>query len=63
MYFKVQNEQCQEMIQTDDQKWIKVTNNGGWDTHTVRVYSYSRLIQLRLARLRIQITTIYFIFK
>lgn len=34
------------MIQTDDQKWIKVTNNGGWDTHTVRVYSYSRLIQL-----------------
>ena len=32
---QVQNEQCQEMAQTDDQKWIKVTNNGEWDTHTV----------------------------
>lgn len=38
-YFKVQNEQCQEMVQTDDQKWIKVTNNGGWDTHIVSTCS------------------------
>lgn len=33
---QVQNEQCQEMAQTDDQKWIKLTTNGEWDTHTVR---------------------------
>lgn len=32
---QVQNEQCQEMVQSDDQKWIKVTNNGEWGTHTV----------------------------
>lgn len=33
---QVQNEQCQEMAQTDDQKWIKVTSNGEWNTHMVR---------------------------
>lgn len=38
--FKVQNEQCQEIIQTDDQKWIKATNNGEWDTHTVSTWSH-----------------------
>lgn len=32
---QVQNEQCQEMVQSDDQKWIKVTNNGEWGAHTV----------------------------
>lgn len=32
---QVQNEQCQEMAQSDDQKWIKVTSNGEWGTHTV----------------------------
>lgn len=34
-FVQVQNEQCQEMVQSDDQKWIKVTNNGEWGTHTV----------------------------
>lgn len=38
-HFQVQNEQCQEMAQSDDQKWIKVTNNGEWETHTVGVCS------------------------
>lgn len=28
------------MAQTDDQKWIKVTNNGEWDTHTVSTCFY-----------------------
>lgn len=37
---QVQNEQCQEMAQTDDQKWIKVTNNGEWDTHTVSIWCW-----------------------
>lgn len=35
VFVQVQNEQCQEMVQSDDQKWIKVTNNGEWGTHTV----------------------------
>ena len=33
----MQNEQCQEMVQADDQKWITVTSNGDWETHTVRL--------------------------
>lgn len=37
---QVQNEQCQEMAQTDDQKWIKVTNNGEWYTHSVSIWSW-----------------------
>lgn len=35
VFVQVQNEQCQEMVQSDDQKWIKVTNNGEWGTHRV----------------------------
>lgn len=38
-YIQVQNEQCQEMAQADDQKWIKVTNSGEWDAHTVSICS------------------------
>lgn len=37
MCFKVQNEQCQEMAQADDQKWIKFTTNGEWETHVVSI--------------------------
>lgn len=33
---QVRNEQCQEMAQSDDQKWI--TSNGEWDTHTVSMW-------------------------
>lgn len=32
----MRNEQCQEMAQSDDQKWI--TSNGEWDTHTVSMW-------------------------
>eukprot|EP00066_Takifugu_rubripes_P007346 XP_003972802.2 PREDICTED: UPF0577 protein KIAA1324-like [Takifugu rubripes] len=45
--FYVQNEQCQEMVQTDDQKWIKVTSNGGWDTHTVNLKSGTNILYWR----------------
>lgn len=38
LLFQVQNEQCQEVAQADDQKWITGTNNGEWDTHTVSVW-------------------------
>ncbi|XP_029901434.1 UPF0577 protein KIAA1324-like isoform X1 [Myripristis murdjan] len=45
--FYVQNEQCQEMAQTDDQKWIKVTSNGEWDTHTVSLKSGTNILYWR----------------
>ncbi|XP_039891588.1 endosome/lysosome-associated apoptosis and autophagy regulator family member 2-like isoform X2 [Simochromis diagramma] len=45
--FYVQNEQCQEMAQTDDQKWIKVTNNGEWDTHMVSLKSGTNILYWR----------------
>lgn len=45
--FYVQNEQCQEMVQTDEQKWIKVTNSGEWDTHTVSLKSGTNILYWR----------------
>ncbi|XP_075886031.1 endosome/lysosome-associated apoptosis and autophagy regulator family member 2-like isoform X2 [Nelusetta ayraudi] len=45
--FYVQNEQCQEMVQNDDQKWIKVTNNGEWGTHTVGLKSGMNILYWR----------------
>lgn len=32
---QIQNDQCQEMDQTGSEKWIKLTSNGEWGTHTV----------------------------
>ncbi|KAI3366634.1 hypothetical protein L3Q82_009319 [Scortum barcoo] len=45
--FYVQNEQCQEMAQADDQKWIKDTNNGEWGTHTVNLKSGMNILYWR----------------
>lgn len=45
--FYVQNEQCQEMVQNDDQKWIKPTINGEWDTHTVNLNSGTNILYWR----------------
>ncbi|CAL8323021.1 unnamed protein product [Lota lota] len=45
--FYVQNEQCQEMAQADDQKWIKVTNNGHWETHMVNLRSGTNILYWR----------------
>ncbi|KAF7650547.1 hypothetical protein LDENG_00123780 [Lucifuga dentata] len=45
--FYVQNEQCQEMVQTDDQKWIKITSNGEWGTHTVNLKSGMNILYWR----------------
>ncbi|TNN36329.1 UPF0577 protein-like [Liparis tanakae] len=45
--FYVQNEQCQEMAQSDDQRWIKTTNNGEWDTHTVNLKSGTNILYWR----------------
>lgn len=33
---QIQNDQCQEMDQSSDKKWLKLTNHGEWATHTVR---------------------------
>lgn len=32
---QIQNDQCQEMDQAGSEKWIKLTSNGEWRTHTV----------------------------
>ncbi|KAJ3611954.1 hypothetical protein NHX12_020233, partial [Muraenolepis orangiensis] len=45
--FYVQNEQCQEMTQADDQKWIKVTGSGDWDTHMVALKSGTNILYWR----------------
>uniref|UniRef100_A0AAX7SVL4 MRH domain-containing protein n=1 Tax=Astatotilapia calliptera TaxID=8154 RepID=A0AAX7SVL4_ASTCA len=43
--FFIQNDQCQEMDQSDDKKWLKLTKHGEWATHTVNVSQ--RLVVLR----------------
>uniref|UniRef100_A0A4W5LP25 TNFR-Cys domain-containing protein n=1 Tax=Hucho hucho TaxID=62062 RepID=A0A4W5LP25_9TELE len=35
------------MAQTDDQKWIKLTTNGEWDTHTVNLKSGTNILYWR----------------
>ncbi|XP_019749187.1 UPF0577 protein KIAA1324-like [Hippocampus comes] len=45
--FYVQNEQCQEMSQSDEQKWIKVTNNGEWATHAINLWAGTNILYWR----------------
>ncbi|XP_077354841.1 endosome/lysosome-associated apoptosis and autophagy regulator family member 2-like [Festucalex cinctus] len=45
--FYVQNEQCQEMRQSDEQKWIKVTNNGKWGTHAINLWAGTNILYWR----------------
>ncbi|KAG9280237.1 hypothetical protein AMEX_G2919 [Astyanax mexicanus] len=45
--FFIQNDQCQEMDQTADQKWIKLTSNGEWGTHTVNLKSGTNILYWR----------------
>ncbi|KAG7454325.1 hypothetical protein MATL_G00258430 [Megalops atlanticus] len=45
--FFIQNDQCQEMDQTSDEKWIKLTNNGEWGTHTVDLKSGTNILYWR----------------
>ncbi|KAG9330651.1 hypothetical protein JZ751_023433, partial [Albula glossodonta] len=45
--FFIQNDQCQEMDQTSDQKWIKLTNNGEWGTHSVDLKSGTNILYWR----------------
>ncbi|XP_076119419.1 endosome/lysosome-associated apoptosis and autophagy regulator family member 2 [Alosa pseudoharengus] len=45
--FFIQNDQCQEMDQTSDKKWIKKTANGEWGTHTVNLKSGANVLYWR----------------
>ncbi|KAF7693881.1 UPF0577 protein KIAA1324-like homolog [Silurus meridionalis] len=45
--FFIQNDQCQEMDQSADQKWIKLTSNGEWGTHTVNLKSGTNILYWR----------------
>ncbi|XP_049617154.1 endosome/lysosome-associated apoptosis and autophagy regulator family member 2 [Syngnathus scovelli] len=45
--FYVQNEQCQEMSQSDEQKWIKVTSNGEWGTHAINLWAGTNILYWR----------------
>ncbi|XP_028814403.1 UPF0577 protein KIAA1324-like isoform X2 [Denticeps clupeoides] len=45
--FFIQNDQCQEMDQNSDKKWIKLTSNGEWRTHTVGLKSGTNIMYWR----------------
>uniref|UniRef100_A0A673NAP7 UPF0577 protein KIAA1324-like homolog n=1 Tax=Sinocyclocheilus rhinocerous TaxID=307959 RepID=A0A673NAP7_9TELE len=45
--FFIQNDQCQEMDQTGSEKWIKLTSNGEWGTHTVNLKSGTNILYWR----------------
>ncbi|XP_013858910.1 UPF0577 protein KIAA1324-like [Austrofundulus limnaeus] len=45
--FFIQNDQCQEMDQSADNKWLKVTNHGEWATHTVNLKSGTNILYWR----------------
>ncbi|TRY55989.1 hypothetical protein DNTS_026855 [Danionella cerebrum] len=45
--FFIQNDQCQEMDQTGTEKWIKLTTNGEWGTHTVNLKSGTNILYWR----------------
>ncbi|XP_039617411.1 UPF0577 protein KIAA1324-like homolog [Polypterus senegalus] len=44
--FFIQNDQCQEM-DTSDQKFVKLTDNGEWGTHTVNLKSGTNILYWR----------------
>ncbi|XP_057180857.1 UPF0577 protein KIAA1324-like homolog isoform X1 [Triplophysa rosa] len=45
--FFIQNDQCQEMDQAGSEKWIKLTTNGEWGTHTVNLKSGTNILYWR----------------
>uniref|UniRef100_A0A3Q3WP99 MRH domain-containing protein n=1 Tax=Mola mola TaxID=94237 RepID=A0A3Q3WP99_MOLML len=45
--FFIQNDQCQEMDQSSDTKWLKLTNQGEWATHTVNLKSGTNILYWR----------------
>lgn len=45
--FFIQNDQCQELDQTSDKKWLKMTGNGEWGAHTVNLKSGANVLYWR----------------
>ncbi|XP_072769988.1 endosome/lysosome-associated apoptosis and autophagy regulator family member 2-like [Nerophis lumbriciformis] len=45
--FFIQNDQCQEMDQAVDTKWLKLSNPGEWATHTVNLKSGANIMYWR----------------
>lgn len=45
--FFIQNDQCQEMDQTSDTKWLKLTSHGEWASHTVNLKSGTNILYWR----------------
>ncbi|KAM6960588.1 endosome/lysosome-associated apoptosis and autophagy regulator family member 2 [Aplochiton taeniatus] len=45
--FFIQNDQCQEMDQSTDRKWLKLTSHGEWIKHTVNLKSGTNILYWR----------------
>uniref|UniRef100_A0A8C6SNP8 Si:ch211-233h19.2 n=2 Tax=Neogobius melanostomus TaxID=47308 RepID=A0A8C6SNP8_9GOBI len=45
--FFIQNDQCQEMDQAADTKWLKLTSHGEWASHTVNLKSGTNILYWR----------------
>uniref|UniRef100_A0A1A8IPQ4 KIAA1324-like n=1 Tax=Nothobranchius kuhntae TaxID=321403 RepID=A0A1A8IPQ4_NOTKU len=45
--FFIQNDQCQEMDQSAENKWLKLTHHGEWATHTVNLKSGTNILYWR----------------
>uniref|UniRef100_A0A8C1MWG8 KIAA1324 like n=1 Tax=Cyprinus carpio TaxID=7962 RepID=A0A8C1MWG8_CYPCA len=48
--FFIQNDQCQEMDQDSNKKWIKLTTHGEWGTHIVNLNSGTNVLYWRTTR-------------
>uniref|UniRef100_A0A673LR48 UPF0577 protein KIAA1324-like n=1 Tax=Sinocyclocheilus rhinocerous TaxID=307959 RepID=A0A673LR48_9TELE len=48
--FFIQNDQCQEMDQESNKKWIKLTTHGEWGTHIVNLNSGTNILYWRTTR-------------
>ncbi|KTF81780.1 hypothetical protein cypCar_00045921, partial [Cyprinus carpio] len=48
--FFIQNDQCQEMDQDSNKKWIKLTTHGEWGTHIVNLNSGTNILYWRTTR-------------
>ncbi|XP_059421236.1 endosome/lysosome-associated apoptosis and autophagy regulator family member 2-like isoform X1 [Carassius carassius] len=48
--FFIQNDQCQEMDQESNRKWIKLTTHGEWGTHSVNLNSGTNILYWRTTR-------------
>uniref|UniRef100_A0A8C2ATL1 KIAA1324 like n=1 Tax=Cyprinus carpio TaxID=7962 RepID=A0A8C2ATL1_CYPCA len=48
--FFIQNDQCQEMDQDSNKKWIKLTTHGEWGTHSVNLNSGTNILYWRTTR-------------